>query len=722
MNSSDNNTLSFDSQWSYPIQWLQESQMARYEYQCMLYRVNKAMLGDPDRNLYKEELESNLRNVEISEEDRTRCLNVPMGKSFTLSKAVGTIANQMASGVDTYEYQIDDPYMLADTDTEDLLAAKCKQDYIENQLELFAPTFSRDLTKYGLVAVMVRYNPEDDTNDIFRINPKNTWFDTMYSSTGRERFRGYSTMISFAKLAKMIEHDKDVINYDIEVPDKSVFNKNGTPDSRIKIGTKKITDLNDLAIYIEDLNKLAASPSLQGNTYEYWEYAHDLRSCYNANWYRTYATDPIQRTRNGYNGDDVELTVMYDMTRGIEFKIINRRFVISANRDAFRRVIAFPITNPITGETTYRLDEFKLKCPLKFMFCEQENRDSFPYPTSPLFSLLPLHDQLCAWRAKREHVSKLLATLRIETNGADAESLRKTLNIMGVILDDIQGDINSINFQYDYTPIDSEIEYLENTISAQLNAYTQFDAMQAMADRASAAESGMAIGAIAQGLATHQNAIMALYADIARQCIANRVAYSSKSEFPVNNYGNYSSVTIQQMALNAVVNVRSKMAKKVNEKTTATNALTILGTLKDVLPQEATSYLVQQALFGQVPRKLAESFVKEQGASEQDIALAQQQAQNQAQMLQQNQQAYEQNPVPYEIDNVMSNATPEEIDQVIVGLNSQPQPQPEQTDEQMIAQGLDMPEQEGAMTTGLEGLTSDSGSAAANPNSLGEGM
>ena len=493
-----------------------------------------------------------------------------------------------------------------------------------------------------------------------------------------------------------------------------MFNKSDNPDPRIKIGKKKITDLNDMAIYIEDLNKLAASPSLSGPIPEYWEYSHDLMDCYNMSWYRTMATSPEQRTKNGYHGDDVELTIMYDLNRKIEFKIINRRFVISANRHAFRRNIAFPIVNPEDGSTKYRLDEITLDCPLKFQFCEQENRDMFPYPTSPMFALLPLHDQLCAWRSKRDHVAKLLSILRIETNGADAETLRKTLNIMGVILDDIEGDINSIQFNYNWDAIDSQIQYLEETIKEQLAAYTQFDAMQAMGDRASAAESGMAVGAIAQGLSTHQNSIMSLYAEIARQCIFNRVVYSVKSEFPVNNYGNYSMVTIQQMALLSVIRVKPKMAKKVNERTTAANALSLLGTMKDSIPSEVAGYLAQQALFGQMPRKFAANFIKDKGASEQEIANATLQAQNQAQMLRQNEQAYMSNPIPYETNNMMETMSPEEIDQVVDGL----------TREQggISPEVLNMEGQEGSLQTGLEGLTPESGGELANANSFAETM
>lgn len=671
---SSKNYISWDEAASYPLQWLYESIPARHEYQNLIYRANLAMLGRPCKNLYQEEIASALNNVpdsEIDKDTRARCLCVPEGRDYTLRRAIGNRANQMASGVDRYEYQINDPYMLIDDETEDLLAAKCKQDYIENNLEQFSATFSRDLTLYGLAAVLVKYDPLTDKNDVYRVHPKNVWFDTMYSSTGKERFRGYSTMISFAKLKKILEHDLDEINPNLQVPDRSIFNKNGVLDKRIKYQDKRIVDLNDLEIYVQDMNKLAISPSLQGREYmaNWSEYDHDLRNCYNLNWYHTFAQDPEAKTNSGYNGDDVELTVIYDLSRKIEFKIINRRFVISANHNAFCRKIAFPIYNPITDKTTYRLDDFSLDCPLKFQYENLEGRDALPYPMSPIAHLLDVHDTLCAWRAKREHVSKLLAILRIETNGADARSIENVLNVMGVVLDDIQGEINSINFQYDYTPIDSEITYLTNTIIQDLHAYDQFDALQAMGDRATAAEAGNAIGAIAQGLSTHQNAVMHLYAEIARQSIANRVAYSPKQEFPVMNLGQYSSITIQQMALTAVIDVKPKLARQIQEKNIAVNAITLASNFKDILTPEGLAYFLEQAMLGQAPRRLIKSFINIQTTTEQEKQTAQLQAQNMAQVLQQNQMAYERNPMPYETENVMNTQSPEDIDAIIAQLN-----------------------------------------------------
>lgn len=731
---SSKNYISWDEAASYPLQWLYESIPARNEYQNLIYRANLAMLGKPCKNLYQEEIASNLNGVpdtEIDADTRARCLCVPEGRDFTIRRAVSNRANQMASGVDRYEYQINDPYMLIDDETEDLLAAKCEQDYIENNLEQFSSTFSRDLTLYGLAAVLVKYCPEKDKNTIYRVHPKNVWFDTMYSSTGKERFRGYSTMISFAKLKKILEHDLDEINPNIEVPDRSIFNKNGVLDKRIKYQNKKIVDLNDLEIYVQDMNKLAVSPSLQGREYmaNWSEYDHDLRNCYNLNWYKTFSQDPEAKTNSGYNGDDVELTVMYDLDRKIEFKIINRRFVISANHNAFCRKVAFPIYNPITDKTTYRIDDFYLDCPLKFQYENLEGRDALPYPMPPVAPLLDLHDTLCAWRAKREHVSKLLAILRIETNGADARSIENVLNVMGIIMDDIQGDINSINFQYDYTPIDSEIQYLTNTIIQDLHAYDQFDALQAMGDRASAAEAGNAIGAVAQGLSTHQNAIMHLYAEIARQSIANRVAYSPKQEFAVTNLGQYSSITIQQMALNAVINVKPKLARMIQEKTIATNAITLVSNFKDILTPEGIAYFLEQAMLGQAPRKTIKSFINIQGSTQQERDTAQLQAQNMAQMLQQNQMAYEQDPMSYETQNIMETQNPEEIDEIIAQLQSAQNSEQvqgstlnrsaiESADSNMSS--LDMAQQAGAMAPGLEGMTPDAGSAMANPNSFGE--
>lgn len=716
------------------IQWLEESEVARCNYQYWLWRANLAKLGKPCKNLYQQELDSNLEKIDDVEKKaayKKHCIKVPEGSSFALKKAVDNRANQMACGVDAYEYQVNDPYNIIKPDTADLLAAQCQQDYIQNRLNVMSSTFSRDLTWSGVAAVLIKYDPVSDKNKVLRINPKNIWFDTKYSSLGLERFRGYSTMISWKKLKEMIANDSnEEVNLDIKAPDRSILkeetdgkNKKWGVDKTAKYNNRKIRTLNGLDIYVEDLNRLAASPQLGGLNY-FYEYDHDLHTCYNLNWYRTYASDPKKRTNSQYNGDDVELTVVYDLDKKIEYKVINRRYVISANSKAFRRKIAFTITNPITGERRERIDDFCLDCPLKFQFEEQENMDSFPHPWAPVFSLLDTHDEVCAWRAKREHVSKILSVLRIETNGADATSLRGVLNIMGIVLDDIQGDINSINFQYSYDPIDSEIAFRENRIQQLLHAYDQFDALQSMGDRASAAESGMAVGAIAQGLSTHQNAIMQLYADIARQCIANRVAYSPNQEFPINTMGEEKTVTLQEMALDAIVNVKPALAAKVAERTIAANAMQILAQFTGRINKELEAYLMEKAMLGIMPRGFAESGILDQGANPQEIALAQQQAQNDAQMLAQNQQAYEQNPVDYESEEVMETQDGDSIDEIIAGLNANGDNVVDYSDmsADMTRGGvgpevLDMTSQEGAMTTGgMAGLTPESGAMYANPN------
>ena len=719
MNNETNSYVDFNMPYTAVNQWIYESEFARAAYRRWLWRSSLAKQGKPCRNTYQEELKTNLKKADLStrEKYKDRCEQVPEGRSFALRRAVDNIAAQMSGGVDSYNYQINDPYMIIEDDTEDLLSAKCQQDYIENRLQLLAPVFSDDILWYGMAACVVKYDPVTDKNKVMRIHPKNVWFDTKYSSTGCERFRGYSTMISWKKLKKMIKDDGDKINLDIKAPDGTPVREEGEGkdrkvvlDKTAKYSNRKIRSLNGLDIYVESLNKLAASPSLAYGLSEFPEYDHDLRQCYNLGWYRSLATDPERRTNNGYNGDDVELTVMYDLDRKIEYKIINRRYVISANETAFKRKINFTWIDPRTGLEHSRIDDFCLDCPLKFQFETTNNMDTAPHPWSVVFNLLDSHDELCGWRARREHVSKILSILRIDTNGADAESLVGMLNVMGGIFDDLQGDVTSLVLNYNYDPIDSEIAHLENQIQQVLHAYDYFDGLQAMGDRAQAAEAGMAQFAVAQGLAVHQNALMDLFADIARQCIANRVAYSSRQEFPVVNNGSYRALTIQQMALAAVIDVKPKLAKQIQEKQIAANAMALLGTLGQQLSKEGQAYLMEQSLYGTMPRKMAESFVKEAGPSPEELALAQQQAQNDAQMLAQNNQMYQDNPIPYEVGEAMRQYSPDEIDSAIKELGNS---QPEIAQEENPVELLDTAGT-GSMALGIEGQTSDFGSALAN--------
>ena len=714
--------VNFNEPTSYVLQWIWESTTARWSYQRWIWRSALAKQGKPCRNTYQEELRSNLEKADpmVRNKYKDRCEKVPMGRSFALKKAVDNIAAQISGGVDSYNYQINDPYMIIDDDTEDLLSTKCQQDNIENNMQLLAPVFSDDILWTGVAACVVKYSPERDKNIVLRVNPKNIWFDTKYSSTGAERFRGYSTMISWKKLKNMLEEDDDEeINLNIKAPDGTPVrvgeDKKVTLDKTAKFSNRKIRSLNGLDVYVDSLNKLATSPNLAPGLTDFIEYDHDLRTCYNLGWYHSFATDPEKRTNSGYNGDDVELTIMYDLDKHIEYKIINRRYVISANKKAFKRKIQFKWIDPRTGMEQARIDDFCLECPLKFQFGKMNDMDTAPHPWSPVFSLLDSHDELCGWRARREHVSKILSILRIDTNGADAESLVGMLNIMGGIFDDLQGDVTSLVFNYNYDPIDSEIAHLENQIQQVLHAYDQFDALQAMGDRASAAESGMATFAVAQGLAVHQNALMDLFADIARQCIANRVAYSSRMEFPVVNKGEYKTLTIQQMALTAVIDVKPKLAKQIQEKQIAANAMALLGAIGQQLNKEGQAYLMEQALYGSMPRKLAATFVKEAGPSQEELALAQQQAQNDAMALQQNQAMYEANPLPYEVQQTMRTSSPDEIDDAIKQLSDE---QPVMEEESASLDLLDMPEQDGAMALSMEGMTPELGSELANPNGI----
>mgnify|MGYP003302083542 FL=1 len=321
--------VDFNEPFSYPLQWLFESESARWAYQRWIWRSSLAKQGKPCRNTYQEELRSNLAKTGLAMQDKYKehCKHVPEGRSFALRKAVDNIASQMAGGVDTYNYHINDPYMIIEPDTEDLLSAKCEQDYIENHLQLLAPVFSDDIMWYGMAAALVKYDPKTDKNKVMRIHPKNIWFDTRYSSTGEERFRGYSTMISWKKLKKIIENDGDKVNLDIKAPDTPVYTEVGEGKDKkevlnktAKFSGRKIRSLNGLDIYVDSLNKLATSTSLIQGITQWNEYDHDLRQCYNLGWYQSFATDPEKRTKNGYNGDDVELTVIYDLCKKIEYK------------------------------------------------------------------------------------------------------------------------------------------------------------------------------------------------------------------------------------------------------------------------------------------------------------------------------------------------------------------------------------------------------------------
>ena len=200
----------------------------------------------------------------------------------------------------------------------------------------------------------------------------------------------------------------------------------------------------------------------------------------------------------------------------------------------------------------------------------------------------------------------------------------------------------------------------------------------------------------------------------------------SSQEFPVSTLGKERAITIQEMALDAIINVKPALAAKVAEKTIAANAMQVLASFSGRLSKELEAYLMEKAMLGIMPRGFAESGILDQGANPQEVALAQQQAQNDAQMLAQNQQAYEQNPTAYEIDEVMDTQDADSIDEIIAGMNAGGDNYVDYQDMSRDAtmsgvgpESLDMISQDGAMTAGaVQGLTPESAGMYANPNQM----
>jgi hypothetical protein len=138
--------------------------------------------------------------------------------------------------------------------------------------------------------------------------------------------------------------------------------------------------------------------------------------------------------------------------------------------------------------------------------------------------------------------------------------------------------------------------------------------------------------------------------------------------------------------------------------------MALLGTVGQQLSKEGQAYLMEQALYGTMPRKMASTFIKDAGPSPQELALAQQQAQNDAMALQQNQQMYQADPLPYEVNEAMRQYSPDEIDTAIKQLGRGE----EQPVDASSVELLDMEGQPGSMALDIEGQTSDFGSEMAN--------
>ncbi len=739
--------LNFNCDWNYPLQCLRESELIRAQYHGLMTQVDKAMENEAVINGFQTELQSHI-NSESDVAKRTAlenfCRTIEPAFDDSLSKAVNNRTDQVATGVDKFNYTVFDPYSTLDDEINDRMSSMCMRNYVQSGLEFLAPTFARDLDKYAMCCAYVDYNDKKQIAKVTRFNPKNVWWDTRYSATGEERFRAWSKMISWRKLKLLI--DDYTINTGLEVPETSIFTekvKDGKKEIIVKsrIRNKHLKTLNDMDVYIDDMNKMAENADFQNRAViqgDYGDYSHTLINCYNLNYYRSWSTDSEVRSKSLYNSDDVELTTFYDLDNGIEFIIINRIFVIAANSKAFHRRIAMRVEDPRNGTIRTVAKKVELPCPLVFGYRYAEIRDNFPYPYSIVMKYIPYFDRIIANESKKLTIQKIVTRLRVRADAGNARELSHDLGIFGQIFTDLQGDVSTLQLGYDFTPIQNQIQEDKQAIVDGMNAYNTYDLMLTMGNRASAQEAGLVKDSIAQGVVTLSLALETFYAEVTRASLMQFVVYGNNSKLGIINRGRYSTVALQEMALDAIIDVKTKSTAQTIQQRLATNVLQLAATFKDspMIDNEVwLPFAFSMASYGQIPVAIARTFVKQPDQSPEDKAAARQNAANTAVALQQNQQMYQTDPIPYEVRQAMGNLSPAEQQGLLKQLSSG-QSQPQITQEELSAHGLSPQDvaaltgnggvptynnaetsgQSGAAVGGMPGMTSDSGAIAGNPN------
>ena len=137
------------------------------------------------------------------------------------------------------------------------------------------------------------------------------------------------------------------------------------------------------------------------------------------------------------------------------------------------------------------------------------------------------------------------------------------------------------------------------------------------------------------------------------------------------------------------------------------------------LNRKSVAFFAEKALFGEAPRKMLATFIAPPQPDPAAVQAAQMNGQNMANQIAQNQQMYNDNPTQYETENVVENASPEEMEEIISRIGGAIEP-PMQ-DVPGVGEGpegLDMPGQEGSYVSDTEGMTPYSGPDTANMNSL----
>lgn len=623
-----------NNEYGYVIQWIEEAKNAIASRLASCQRNLDAYHHKPSKNIYKENamkydidkamasgaVDLSQRNMFCSIRD-----SIPDGRSDIIYRSVETNVNQLSGGMGAFQVSLYDPASVLEDGFEQKLSLAAERIYNIYGIDSFRDLAVRDMMLFGAAYIYPFYDKSINDISVERISIDKMILDPIRFQRNGARYIGFQKVISWQQLEKEV-----------------VFQG------------KYVKVFNDAKLEAKNIEELMLNREMHLGVIEEFE----TRMGKIGLPYKSNATDPASDSKKKYNGQDVEVSLIWDLTNGDRFMVLNRKYIVQHEKNALN--VATSIENEInfTAIKTNILRKIKspiIEIPYKIVADEA-------YPTTPLDEYVEDFDEICTLYSIKKHNEALASVITPIGSANDLAIISNLPPISGMGAYGIDGQVGFLQRGYDPSFLDSRIQQREEKIKEAFSAYSQIDMSMMIGDRASAKEASQAQGAVAAGHNALIHNLEMGFSDVLRAVNLLMVRHKSNRIIKVKINEDLATVPVEALALDAILNVKlkSEVDRQKEKMSMMASQMINLGVNNQYINQEEFVPAMLEIAFGSLLTKAQIRNMIKQPEDPEFKAFAQQQAENQAKELNLEQQIVEQDPEAAAMYKFNKLATPED--------------------------------------------------------------
>lgn len=575
-----------NDKYDYVLSWIRESREARTKQNAFVDRSIMAYEGRPSKNRYARTIKGYAESVQKNDSDKAQAIlesykDIPEKSSMVVRNAVETIVSMTMGGVGQYEFGPYDPDLKKDHTITDKLSSFCKHWYVTQKIDAVVPRLIRASVLSGVS--YLHLNRKESSTHVTILDSSQMITDPKRFKTNYERYIGHAQRESFKVLKSNI--------------------------TKAPGGGYILKTINEAQVYVDQI-KNAMNSVLAGNQITGLDNAY-LRDDLDI-FYKNITADCQEAKKKdssySYDGDDVEITYLYDLMNNMEFQVVNRKYIISAKPKKLSRSIkcTYYDSNDNKKEKSKKveIDHPYVELPYTETYWDR-------YPITPLFYVLDDYDDLCAMESVLYHNLSIMAPITFVGQSSDVEKVSRVASVAGEVIEGLPQTFGTLGKSHDVTPVITAIQRYEEKIKRVMSAVDPFELQSMIGDRATAKEVVSVSGSVSQGMNPFIANIETAMATLGEKAMKMEIIYG-KDTYSFTHNGEYAELTSDEIA--GEYEVRAKLASsiKLEQESNARRAQELLVGLSGseaIDPKNFYGTMIPISMSGLVSKEEAKAMV-----------------------------------------------------------------------------------------------------------------